>query len=71
METVDGLQLTETDVIDDGGVGAETETTVEKLMLGCWVLVAVTVTFPGAIGAVNTPAGEMEPALADQLTAEL
>lgn len=66
--TVDGGQLTETDVTV---TGVETETTVDPLALGCWVLVAVTVTFAGAAGAVSTPAGEIVPALADQFTVEL
>jgi hypothetical protein len=36
-----------------------------------WVLVAVMVTFPAIAGAVRTPAAVMEPALVDQVTAEL
>jgi hypothetical protein len=71
VETVDG-QLTETELMDeDGGGGAATETTVEPEMLVCWLLAAVTVTLPGAAGAVNSPEDEIVPALADQLTAEL
>lgn len=66
--TEDGWQLTVSDVIV-GGV--ETETIVDPLMVGCWVLVAVTVTLPPVAGAVSTPVDEIVPALADQLTAEL
>jgi hypothetical protein len=66
-----GWQLTETDVIDGDGAGVATATTVDPLTLGCWLLVAVTVTFPPVEGAVSTPEDEIVPALADHLTAEL
>ncbi len=66
--TVDGWQLTDTDVMV---AGLEMETTVDPLVLGCWILVAVTVTFPGVVGAVSTPDDEIVPAVADQVTAEL
>jgi hypothetical protein len=78
--TVDGLQLTETEVMLDGEVGEvgdvgvpveATRTVAVPVTLGCSVLVAVTVTVPAVLGAVNTPAAEMEPELADQVTAEL
>ena len=65
------MQLTETDVMEDGVPGAETETTAEPLTLGSSALVAVTVTFPDFAGAVREPVEVMEPALADQVTAEL
>ncbi len=77
---VDGLQLTETEVIADGEAGevgevgvplGATRTVAVPVTLGCCALVAVTVTVPAVVGAVNTPAAEMEPALADQVTAEL
>lgn len=66
--TVDGWQLAETDVIAGA---AETGTIVDPTMLGCWVLVAATVTFSDVVGAVNSPEAEIVPALADQFTAEL
>jgi hypothetical protein len=47
---------------------------VELDLVGSWVEVAVTVAAPdaGAVaGAVYTPAEEIVPALADQVTAEL
>ena len=79
--SVVGVQLAETEVIEDGEEGAEggaivlpeeaTATTVEPVRRGCWVLVAITVTVPAVAGVVSTPFGEMEPALADQATAEL
>lgn len=69
--TIAGLQLTETDVIDEGVPVEATETTVEPLKSGCCVLVAVTVTVPDEAGAVNTPLEEMDPALADQVTVGL
>lgn len=72
--TADGLQFTDTEVIEDGIVGVPvdaTSTIAEPVRLGCCVLAAVTVTLPPAAGAVSTPVAEMEPALADQVTAEL
>ena len=69
--TVDLLQLTETEVMEDGVPVVETGTMAEPLTLGFSVLVAVTVTFPAVAGAVKMPVWATEPALADQVTAEL
>lgn len=76
--TLAGVQVTEIEVTDEeveGGAielpeGATT-TVAEPARPGCCVLVAVTITVPAVVGVVKTPVGEMEPALADQVTAEL
>ncbi|HSY01456.1 MAG TPA: hypothetical protein VK819_04855 [Acidobacteriaceae bacterium] len=64
-----GVQLTETDVMVE--VAAVTATVaVPAFALFC-VLVAVTVTDPAALGAVNMPLELIVPALEVHVTAEL
>jgi hypothetical protein len=53
-----------------GGAACTATIAVPDLLVS-WVLVAVTVTVPGAAGAVKTPPAVMLPALLDQLTVEL
>jgi hypothetical protein len=67
--TVDGLQVTETDVIVDR-VDCTMMAAVPDFVVS-WVLVAVTVTVPAEAGAVKSPAALMAPPLADHVTTEL
>lgn len=57
----------------DGGGGGlfETVTVADAFLLESLALAAVTVTLPLVPGAVNIPEEEIEPALADHVTAEL
>jgi hypothetical protein len=67
--TVAGVQVTLTEVIVGAAICTVTDA-VPDVVVSC-VLVAVTVTIPGAAGAVKTPPAVMLPALVDQLTVEL
>jgi len=67
--TVEGVQLTETDVMVGGT--ACTVTVVVPNLVASWLLVAVTVTGPAAAGAVKRPLLVIDPELADHATEEL
>ena len=67
--TVDGLQVTATEVTV-GGVDCTVTIAVPDLVVS-WVLVAVTVTVPGKAGAVKIPLALILPPLADHVTPEL
>jgi hypothetical protein len=68
--TVDGLQVTCTEVIVGEGGGCTVTDAVPDLVGSC-MLVAVTVTVPAVAGAVRMPLALTVPALADHVTAEL
>jgi hypothetical protein len=67
--TLEGLQLTVTEVIADEAACTATEAVLD--LVASWVLIAVTVTVPAAAGAVKRPLVLMVPPLADHVTAEL
>ena len=67
--TLDGLQVTATEVIVDG-VASTLTVAVPDLVVSC-VLVAVTATLPAAGGAVKRPLALIVPSVADHVTVEL
>ena len=69
--TVDGLQVTWTDVMADGDVPEVTVIDALPDFVGSSVLVAVMTTEPALAGAVKLPLELMLPPLADHVTAEL
>lgn len=70
--SVAGVQETATDeMAEDGFDCIATDTDAAEDMAGFWTLVAVTVMFPPAAGAVKRPFAVIVPALADHFTAEL
>jgi len=70
--TVDGLQVTWTEVmVEDGGGDDCTVTDAVPDFVGSCMLVAVTVTAPAEAGAVKTPLAFTVPLLVDHVTAEL
>jgi hypothetical protein len=70
VTTVDGLQVTETEVTVEAGAAC-TVIIATPEMVGFCTLVAVTMTGPAAAGAVKRPVGLMVPTLADHVTEEL
>ena len=67
--TVEGEQATVTDTMVEEA--ACTVTVAVPVLVVSWVLVAVTVTLPAAVGAVRRPFALIVPALADHSTEEL
>jgi hypothetical protein len=65
--TVEGLQVAETEVIDEPGAAC-TVTADFPDTAGFWVLVAVMVAVAAEEGAVKRPVGLMVPAVADHVT---
>jgi hypothetical protein len=70
MFTVDGVHVTATDEIAEGGADCTVTDAVPTFVASC-VLVAVTVTVAPAAGAVSSPLAFIVPALAAHVTAEL
>jgi hypothetical protein len=67
VATVDGVQVTETEVTDETGAACTVRVAAPDTAGFC-TLIAVTTTAPAAVGAVKRPLGLMAPALADHVT---